>query len=318
MSTEFISFLAPPGHSISNYDRTLPSTSQPSSIPSTFKEAMSIREEVFVHEQHVPLENELDADDARSFHWVVYASVSTSSPPPSRAQPHPPPLPSSSDRERERDAARRRRSASSAGRRESTSTASRVAVGTIRLVPPPHPPHPEPGTQHAIDNQEGAAPGTSTLSSLSSPAEAASGFAAKDRSTHAHDGREPYIKLGRIAVLAPYRGLGLSRLLINAALEWASRNGSTILPAPDPAVVEAAREQARSEGRSLEDVAAMERWRGLVLVHAQRGRSERLWERFGFEVDAGMGSWWEEGIEHVGMWRRIGVKDDPRRRSLGA
>lgn len=296
MSTEFISFLPPPGRSIANYDRTAPSTAQPASIPSTFKEAMSIREEVFVREQHVPLENELDADDARSFHWVVYASVSTSSPPPSRAQHHHPSTQPGAGASDGRD--RRRSSASS--RRASTSTASRVAVGTIRLVPPPHPPHPAPGSRHAIDDREAAA-----------------AAAPRDRPTAKHDGREPYVKLGRLAVLPAYRGLGLARLLINAALEWAARSAAAILPPPDPAAAEAAREHARAEGRGADDVAALESWRGLALVHAQRPAADRLWARFGFELDEGMGAWWEEGIEHVGMWRRIAVREDARRMSLG-
>lgn len=38
-----------------------------------FKDAMIVRTEVFVHEQGVPAENELDNDDERSTHWVVYA-----------------------------------------------------------------------------------------------------------------------------------------------------------------------------------------------------------------------------------------------------
>jgi predicted GNAT family N-acyltransferase len=31
---------------------------------------MEVREQVFVKEQNIPLENEFDADDARSCHWV--------------------------------------------------------------------------------------------------------------------------------------------------------------------------------------------------------------------------------------------------------
>jgi hypothetical protein len=39
-------------------------------IPKTFLDAMEVREQVFVDEQKVPLENEFDADDHRSCHWV--------------------------------------------------------------------------------------------------------------------------------------------------------------------------------------------------------------------------------------------------------
>lgn len=125
---------------------------------------MSVREEVYVTEQRVPLDNEFDFDDARSYHWVVYASVGTSS-----VQP-------------EATGAR--------GRDRKGSTANRLAVGTIRLVPPPHAPHPAPGSQHKIDNADGVAPNAD----------------AGVKSTEMHDGKEQYAKLGRLAVLAPFRG----------------------------------------------------------------------------------------------------------------
>lgn len=54
----------------SGYDRKLPSSEQPENIPQTFLDAMEVREQVFVHEQGVPLDNEFDADDARACHWV--------------------------------------------------------------------------------------------------------------------------------------------------------------------------------------------------------------------------------------------------------
>ncbi|KAI9880257.1 MAG: hypothetical protein M1830_004602 [Pleopsidium flavum] len=250
MSTEFITFCPQPGHSISSYDRHAPSSEQSSSVPSIFKEAMSIREEVFVHEQHVPLENELDADDPRSFHWVVYASVSSTQSTPD-------------------------------GRR--SSEGGRVPVGTIRLVPPPHPPHPEPGTSHAIDNAEGGKP---------------KGEA--DRKTSMHDGKEPYVKLGRLATLKPYRKLGLGSLMINTALEWAGKHPEQIMPLSNPMAREARKLAA---GESERD----ERWNGLVLVHAQVV-VEKMWAKYGFAKDEGMGVWDEEGIDHVGMWRRVPVK----------
>ena len=48
-------------------------------------------------------------------------------------------------------------------------------------------------------------------------------------------------------------------------------------------------------------------WKGLVLVHAQK-EIERFWAGLGFVRDEGMGVWWEEGIEHVGMWRRVDLR----------
>jgi len=43
---------------------------------STFADAMKVRIAVYVDEQSVPLENEQDDDDDKSWHWVVYSSSS--------------------------------------------------------------------------------------------------------------------------------------------------------------------------------------------------------------------------------------------------
>lgn len=165
--SEFISFLAPPGPLLDKYDRKAQYSLQHNDVPEVFCDAMSVREEVFVEEQKVPLENEFDLDDPRSFHWVAYASVGTSS---------------------AEQAAAAQNGATSSGRKGST--ANKLAIGTIRLVPPPHPPHPEPHSQHAIDNHDGL------------PAGAPGG----DPTVPTHDGQEPYVKLGRLAVLPAFRG----------------------------------------------------------------------------------------------------------------
>ncbi|KIW05038.1 uncharacterized protein PV09_04194 [Verruconis gallopava] len=252
MATQFVSFQPPPGASLRDYDRSLPPSRQPASVPPVFVEAMQVREEVFVKEQGVPLANELDEDDPRSFHWVVYASVgSTSSASPTTMGP----INSGS---------------ASDERRRSESTATKVPVGTIRLVPPPHPPHVVEGGAH-----------------LEEP-------------------REPYVKLGRLATLSAYRGLGLSRLLINAAINWAKEHADDILPRPSPAQVEAAKQEGRPEWMP---------WRGLILVHAQV-QVQKLWEGFGFVKDESMGTWVEEGIDHVGLWRKVEVKGDGPKTSL--
>ncbi|KAI9838063.1 MAG: hypothetical protein M1819_006218 [Sarea resinae] len=248
MSTNFIAFLPPPGASISSYNRALPPGEQSDEVPEIFREAMSIREEVFVHEQHVALENELDSDDARSFHWVVSASVSNT----------------------QKETAEGRKS----------SETNRVPVGTVRLVPPPHPPHPKPGSDHKIDNAEDVP--------LKSEGVEPTGM---------HDGKEPYVKLGRLATLAPYRGLGLGRFLVNAALEWASKNRDTVMPLPDPTV----REAKKMDGGTTEEEIT---WKGLVLVHAQIS-AQGMWSKLGFVRDEAMGTWDEEGIGHVGMWKRL-------------
>lgn len=68
MGTPFIQFLGP--SNLDGYNRTKASSEQPDSIPKTFLDAMEVREEVFVREQKVPLQNEFDSDDARAYHWV--------------------------------------------------------------------------------------------------------------------------------------------------------------------------------------------------------------------------------------------------------
>lgn len=73
----------------------------------------------------------------------------------------------------------------------------------------------------------------------------------------------------------------------------------------DPSIRELGLEQM---GASTE--AEAPQWRGLVCVHAQE-QVASVWASWGFEVDEGMGKWWEEGIPHVGMFLRleIGPKD---------
>jgi predicted GNAT family N-acyltransferase len=264
MATEFVALQPPPGSAaLSNYVRTLSSDQQPPGIPQTFREAMEVREEVFVKGQGVPLENELDEDDERSWHWVVYASVGNTTSPGALA-----PTTSTGDSGEER--------------RKSESTATRVPVGTIRLVPPPHAPHPLPGgSEHlhaSVDIKDGGHP--------------------RSDSPHFQEPTEPYVKLGRIAILPAYRGLGLSRLLINAALNWAKEHPEEVLPPPAPANVEAAKQEGKKEWMP---------WKGLMLVHAQT-QVQKMWESFGFVTDDSMGSWDEEGIDHVGLWKKVEVK----------
>jgi len=160
--SQFIGFLPPPGALLAGYDSAqLHSHQVDDKIPEVFRDAMSVREEVYVDEQQIPLENEFDSDDARSWHWVAYASVGTSG--------------NSAGQDGDGD--------------RKSSTANQLAVGTIRLVPPPHPPHPEPGSSHKIDNAEGAVPDTD-----------------KGARAQPGNGKEPYIKFGRLAVLKPFRG----------------------------------------------------------------------------------------------------------------
>jgi len=171
--SEFVSFLDPPRDALKGYDHRQRHNAQAHGIPEVFRDAMSVREEVFVDEQHTPLVDEFDYDDARCYHWVAYASVGTTNP-------------------SENDSKQSNNERGQYGRRKS-STANKVAIGTIRLVPPPHPPHPQPGSSHKIDNAEQEMPyGAAEVNR-----------AGQDQTK---SGQEPYIKLGRLAVLNQYRG----------------------------------------------------------------------------------------------------------------
>lgn len=122
-----------------------------------------------------------------------------------------------------------------------TDASEKIPIGTIRIVPGPHKHH--PGEPIPVGQE------------------------------HAN-----YIKLGRWATSKAYRGHGVGRKLIDAAVEWAARNEFT-----------------GDDGSE---------WNRMCLVHAQT-RIVRLWEKAGFVIDESMGEWDEEGIMHRGLWRRI-------------
>lgn len=155
-------------------------------------------------------------------------------------------------------------------------------IGTIRLVPFPHTPHPEPGSVYTFDAEE----------VLSGPPPYIT-----DRATTFHDGKEPYFKLGRIAVVKEFRGAGVARMLVSTALTWAQENPTFF----NPSVTTVGMENLGA--KCAEDIPV---WKGLVCAHAQES-VEKTWEKFGFELDEGMGSWEEEGIKHVGMFRRLSL-----------
>ena len=155
-------------------------------------------------------------------------------------------------------------------------------VGTIRLVPPPHHPHPAPGAKFEAPNEEPPGFGAMMLfSHIPLP------MYAVDRKTSLHDGVESYVKLGRLCVIKEERGKRLADLMVNAALDWA-------------------KESAEEIGKGLGE--KIPRWKGLVCVHAQE-KAVGVWQRHGFVIDQGMGSWYEGGIRHVGMFRRLDLDE---------
>ncbi|OIW22135.1 hypothetical protein CONLIGDRAFT_650775 [Coniochaeta ligniaria NRRL 30616] len=66
-----------------------------------------------------------------------------------------------------------------------------IPIGTIRLVPFPQPPYPKNGRQYIDGKILPQRPG-------------------QDRVTSLHDGKKPYIQLGRRAIIRPHRGKFLS------------------------------------------------------------------------------------------------------------
>ncbi|EME47850.1 hypothetical protein DOTSEDRAFT_69693 [Dothistroma septosporum NZE10] len=249
--SEFVDLIRPIGERMSHYDPAKPPTDQPRNdatdparaVPQGFIDTMIVREEVYVKEQKVPLENELDEDDARSFHWVAYASI------PAKAVTN----------------------GNGNGERRLSGASTKIPIGTIRLVPPPHAAHPghEPTTQQTNSNGE----------------------------------KEAYIKLGRLCVIKEFRKAGISKLLIETALAYAREHPYEVGPHLDPASMEALK-----KGLALN-------FKGLIVIHAQPGVA-KVWKRYGFEVDEGMGKWEEENIPHIGMWKRVDVTDGRRKSKI--
>lgn len=278
--SEFVDFVVPLWERLKLYNRTRSPYDQPQNdaaditkrVPQGFIDAMIVREEVFVKEQNIPLENELDEDDERSFHWTAYASI---------------PIKAVSPELRAQNGHGEQNGNGETDPNRRVSNSTKIPVGTIRLVPPPHPPHPTPGTHHPADALDTAVDGDGR----------------KD-STVVHDGREAYIKLGRLAVIPEFRKAGISKLLIETALAFARNRPYDIMPQHDPTMVEALRQE--SDGGAGMD------FKGLVLVHAQVG-VQKVWKKYGFEYDESMGVWDEEGIDHVGMWKRLDVEPGRRK-----
>ncbi|OHE93231.1 acetyltransferase [Colletotrichum orchidophilum] len=302
MGTPFVSLLEPTR--LDAYIRGAPHDEQPATIPKEICDAMEVREAVFVREQGVPFENEFDADDSRACHWVSYASVNKVV-----------------EQEVLDDAGNVVKP-----RRSSTRS---TPIGTIRLVPFPHAPHPKNGGvywdgvlkedpdaagdgEEAEDKTNGLPPPESTTSPIEEQTESAAEHVgeerrmsatkvfAPDRATELHNGREPYVKLGRLAVVKEFRGHRIARLLVTTALAWLRAHPSYF----DPSIKEMGLEQIGAT--SAEEVP---KWRGLVCVHSQKA-VVGAWEKFGFRVDEEMGTWREEGIEHKGMFLRLDIGEE--------
>ncbi|KAG4430747.1 hypothetical protein IFR05_013768 [Cadophora sp. M221] len=227
-----------PLHLLDTYNLHLPSTSQSPTIPQIFLDSLTVRATVFVSEQNaVPLHHHIDRDDARSCCMVLYYPESE---------------------------------------QKIEQQARQVPVGTIRLVPSPHYPHPTEGARYEAPGDD--VPSVSAKELFSSPLPEY----IVDRSTDLHDGIEPYVKLGRLCVVKEFRGRGSAIVLVRKMLEWVVAN-------PDFACA--------GDGRE---------WKGLVGIHANSD-AVGTWKRCGFVVDEAMGSWFEGGMRHVGMFLRLNL-----------
>jgi len=76
--------------------------------------------------------------------------------------------------------------------------------------------------------------------------------------------------------MASHRGRGLSRLLTEEAFRWLAAHKNEVTVG----------------------------YNGLVLCHAQVS-VERMYAKLGFVTDEKLGRWDEEGIQHLGMWKRV-------------
>jgi predicted GNAT family N-acyltransferase len=270
MTSPTIAHLRPPGASILAYNANFPPTAQPSPlIPQPFLDAMLIRTAVFVGEQGVPMPREHDADDARSHHWVAYADPS---PPPAAAEPESAPR-ATADAAAEAGPPRDR-GGDEGDARPSLGRDGGGAAGAAARRPV--------GTIRAVPPSHG--PGA-----LGGGGGA--GVAPPEWPPHptVHEG-EAYVRLGRLATLPGRRGEGVAGRLVETVLGFLAQAG------------------AGAEMLAGEEAGeAAPRWKGLVVVHAQRDRSVAFWRRFGFVVDEGMGEWDEEGMVHVGMYRKVDV-----------
>ncbi|KAK5631235.1 hypothetical protein RRF57_006949 [Xylaria bambusicola] len=305
MGTPFITHLEP--CRLDGYNPKLPHDQQPSRIPAAYRDAMSVREAVFVKEQGCPLENEHDSDDARSCHWVMYASVRTMTP---------------ELRDPQTDLVIQKR----------CSETRSMPIGTLRIVPFPHPPHPPDGARYVggilqednstdsneaassangQSNEESKTSGNNLDGTAADPSQCHRAFSladqrrlsdpfpfGADRQTEFHNGKEPYVKLGRIAVLPEFRGHQIAVQLWNAAKRWLQENPTYFNPSV---------KELGMDTMQVDQAGDIPKWNGLVCVHAQEAVT-KVYERWGFKIDRGMGRFYEEGIPHIGMFQRLEVK----------
>ncbi|KAJ5493538.1 hypothetical protein N7463_009625 [Penicillium fimorum] len=81
LKTTLLTSIQPPPGPSANLVLPSDTTANTNTNPAIFNDAMIIRKFVFIDEQHCTAESEIDSDDARSWHWVLYDnSTATSTP----------------------------------------------------------------------------------------------------------------------------------------------------------------------------------------------------------------------------------------------
>ena len=230
------------------------------SAPSYMHDALAVRIEVFKFEQKCLPDLEIDEEDDRSFHWVIYTA-------PLEAK-------AGLNNDEDIDPRLKTNSVEAVGRSQHL---GEIPVATIRFVTPApagvdgtiaHEPQGfgtvrTPWDQWAVENGKSIQPSTA--------------------GSKMWDLKEPYAKIGRLATLKKYRGRGYAKMLVLGALKWAKEHPKEVAGAEKSA------------------------WRGLVQCHGQIQLKE-WYTSLGFQVDEGLGTWWEEGLEHVGMWLRLDLE----------
>ena len=256
---DLVPCLSPPGKSVHLYPVYDSDAPVPERVPNIFADAMIVRKAVFVDEQGCRLSEEIDADDEKAYHWVVYADFER---PKRGAQSGKTQIAPTNEYQR------------------CKARGGTVAIGTIRLVLPPHGHHPLPSSVDGVGGVDVARiPGG-------------------DQMTDYHNGRELYVKIGRMAVIDEWRGQGIAKFLVEKALHFANRNRREMGLLPSSSEEE---KKAKQElGIKFEDL----KWHGLVLAHSQKSAIS-FYKKLGFIHDEKLGSWIEEGIEHVAMWKKL-------------
>lgn len=201
-------------------------------IPTVFLDALSVRLPVFVEEQKVLAENELDEEDERAHHVVLYTGTNN----PigySRGLPM-----------------CTLRFVEVVLKQDDWSHYNDVNIPEGWEIPPAGPLSFKPGADPLVEP-------------VHYPSDC-------------WDGKEPYIKLGRMATLKVFRKQAMAKKLLQWTFGWILNN-----------------QEQFSLGHNT-----------LILVHAQR-EVQHFYATQGFVLDVIMGVWVEEGIDHVGMWKRL-------------